>query len=795
MTKKKRRFGPSSSAAALLRVVVVAAACCCCCCSRRALLLWPGSIARRPPGFSSRVVFVRGWSRVAAPPPPSSSSSLRRHRARHRRPPPHPTRSILVVATSTTARSCSSSSSSPSRGEEGGEGGGPSSEDDPIDSEEDGADGDWREFRARLVLSEGGGTSSSVPTAAANAASSSAASATTGGGARTDDDDDDRGKTTTAAAAAARDDCVNENENDGRGRAGAPLRRWAYETGDLIERGTIVVSVPSSDAFLDDVDSLESACYRKSIVLVLDVGNDYIRGIVLNRPTAICVGEGMRFVRPGRGEVYEDELGGCLGDDCELMGPGGGGGGRWKVWFGGEVGGPYSDRPRVVCLHSLSATAAADVSDPVLPGIHATTFESARSLVRSGCAVPSDFWLFCGICGWEKSAFYGEMHGEGLWHAVSADSGTILEELNMLRCEEEEEEDATTNCDVDRDPRNAGLNTWEMLMGKIGRSDEAQSTEDSFGDLMLREWATGTLSFSSSVGEEQQRSNMIMDPFPDPLFEEDFDLSEYDPASAMTMDGASSTSSSGKGPGMVGVMARASSATRSPYLLSDQGYHKSLILTLHDGDDYSEGILLNHVTSRSLRLDLVGRTVVMPIRYGGPAYYFAKDEEDDEDDGEMPTIYLHANESIRDAGVGVPIGKSRLYKCTKEEVVSALRTGLGAIDDFIVVQGSSIWTKKGEHTGILGDIEAGFFEIVPRPKVREIWDVLQQQDQLSAESLGSNMFLSRLAWDVARRDADGTDGDGGTPEKDRIHVFGTDVDVATLADEAALRWVKVNLLS
>ena len=37
--------------------------------------------------------------------------------------------------------------------------------------------------------------------------------------------------------------------------------------------------------------SLESACYRKSIILVLDVGNDYIRGIVLNRPRVICVGE------------------------------------------------------------------------------------------------------------------------------------------------------------------------------------------------------------------------------------------------------------------------------------------------------------------------------------------------------------------------------------------------------------------------------------------------------------------------------------------------------------------------
>ncbi|KAL3793176.1 hypothetical protein ACHAW5_001404 [Stephanodiscus triporus] len=533
-----------------------------------------------------------------------------------------------------------------------------------------------------------------------------------------------------------------------------------------------------------------------------------MRGIVLNRPTAICVGEGvgdgdgdgdgetttMRFVRPGRGETFEDELGGCLGDDCELFGEGGGtrggaGGSRWKVWFGGEVGGPYSDRPRVLCLHSPKTDASVEVSDPVLPGISVTSFESARGLVRSGDAYPSDFWLFCGICGWETPAFYREMHEEGLWHAVSADAETILEELNMLRCEEEEEEAAAANCDVDRDPRNAGLHTWEMMMEKIGRAGEARITEDSFGDMMLREWATGMLSFS--VREE--RSSMIMETFPDPLFDEDdegggFDLSEYDPASAMTMIVEGASSSSRKGPGMVGVLVRASSARRSPYLLSDQGYHKSLILILHDGDDYSEGILLNHVTARSLRLDLADRTVDLPIRYGGPAYYFA---EDDDDDSAIPTIFLHADESLRVAGVGVPIGKSRFLKCTKEEVVKVLESGLGTIDDFTALQGSSIWTKKGEHTGILGDVEAGFFELVPRPKVKEVWDVLQQQDRLSAESLVSNVFLSRLAWDVARRDAD--ENSNGTPGEDRIQVFGTDVDVATLADEAAMRWVKVNL--
>ena len=126
---------------------------------------------------------------------------------------------------------------------------------------------------------------------------------------------------------------------------------WAYDSGDFVERGSVVLSVPSSNPFLDDVDSLNSICYRKSIVLVLDVNSKFIQGIVLNRPTAIGVKEGvdgMQFVQPGHGEVFENEIG--LGDGSMSVPH------RWKIWFGGEVGGPYSDYPQVMCLHSFRQT-------------------------------------------------------------------------------------------------------------------------------------------------------------------------------------------------------------------------------------------------------------------------------------------------------------------------------------------------------------------------------------------------------------------------------------------------------
>jgi len=233
----------------------------------------------------------------------------------------------------------------------------------------------------------------------------------------------------------------NDNDKDSPKRNSSPdgkidEGRWAYETGDLVERGSIVVSVPSSSEFLNDIDALNNVCYRKSIVLVLDVGPNFIQGIVLNRPTNIGVKEGMQFVQPGHGEVFEDEMGSCLGDGCEIDDYGAPiSSARWKVWFGGAVAGPYSDNPQVACLHSVSTDSAMDVSNSVLPGIFITSFDGAETIIKAGDATPSDFWLFSGICGWETSTFYQEMHDEGLWRVVSADSEMILEELNMLRCE------------------------------------------------------------------------------------------------------------------------------------------------------------------------------------------------------------------------------------------------------------------------------------------------------------------------------------------------------------------------
>lgn len=146
-------------------------------------------------------------------------------------------------------------------------------------------------------------------------------------------------------------------QSESTGSINTDKSTWAYDSGDYVEPGSVIISIPSSDPKADDIDALNNQCYRKSIVLVLDVDDDFIQGIMLNRPTNIRVADGMKFLRPNKESVNNNS---SCGDSSTS---------RWKVWFGGESFGPYSDSPRVMCLHSVHTYLAISVSQVILPGI------------------------------------------------------------------------------------------------------------------------------------------------------------------------------------------------------------------------------------------------------------------------------------------------------------------------------------------------------------------------------------------------------------------------------------------
>ena len=105
-----------------------------------------------------------------------------------------------------------------------------------------------------------------------------------------------------------------------------------------------------------------------------------------------------------------------------------------------------------------------------------------------------------------------------------------------------------------------------------------------------------------------------------------------------------------------------------------------------------------------------------------------------------------------------------------------------------------ICPNRGDSTGVLGDVEAGFFELVPTPTiVRQVWNTLMLQEPLSMDSLEANISKSRNAWILGSKEESTNTKD--ESEKDKIKVFATNVDVTALAEEASKRWVAVNLLS
>lgn len=551
--------------------------------------------------------------------------------------------------------------------------------------------------------------------------------------------------------------------------------QWAYETGDYVERGSIVLSVPSSNAYLDTIDSLNNICYRKAIVLVLDAGSRFIKGIVLNRPTNVGVREGfdgnsMELCRPGHGELVV-ELGSCIGDGCDLQTEEEVKSARWKVWFGGECGGLFSDDPQIICIHTIGTRLATSLSSEVLPGIYSTTFAGAESIVRAGEARQSDFWVFCGYVGWDVEIFHEEMFEEGLWHIVSADTSTVLEELNMLRCEEEDSKE----CDIDSDARNAGLHVYDMLAKRIGLDFPVESQSElvgghSFGDLMLHEFATAALSFS-------EESNLAQPNLSKGIGYESSSALDYDPAVLMKRAQRCAA----------GTLLRASSGERSPYLFSDQGFHKSLLLLLRTNEEYTEGVILNLVSSTVLELETGPESIEFPLRYGGSVNIST--EDGDSDTVEESTLFLHSDIDLGKSGVGTQVGKSRFYLCNYDEVIQAVTSGV-ASQSFIAFEGISIWANDGDMSGVEEDVKNGFLETVPASREKLVWDKLLEQELLTEDNLAINAHLGRQAWSLASADSEND-----KAAKSNQYVFGTDVQTNTLADEASRRWMMTNILS
>lgn len=369
------------------------------------------------------------------------------------------------------------------------------------------------------------------------------------------------------------------------------------------------------------------------------------------------------------------------------------------------------------------------------------------------------------------------------WYMVATDSQTLLKELARQS--------------YGAEPRDAGLDTWNQLMSMIGRKDTANEHTGDFDDLMLKEWALeNLLSTAAGGGGGLMRTPEEKKP------EEDVDRPK--PIDELLERVVSSTRPSA---GIAeGSLVRSKDMVRSPFLLSDQELHKAILLIVSEDENLMVGAMLNRPSARGIDIQIkdkrTGRTQVekVPVRYGGQ---FAAQ-------GRETLLWLHNNESMKIAGIGSEVGTNRsgIWKCTADDVSTAIGRNLARPEDFMVVSGVVVWAKDGTTPqGMNTPIKNSNFEQVHETKVKKVWESMMVQEVLSKDNLKSSVLLANDSWERGMMNIAGWGsrqqpntnppmaglGENFDEENGEL-VFKSDVKVSDLGDTALGRWLATFLL-
>jgi len=405
------------------------------------------------------------------------------------------------------------------------------------------------------------------------------------------------------------------------------------------------------------------------------------------------------------------------------------------------------------------------------------------------------------------------------------DSNTLRKGLRIL------------NAGVEIDPRDAGLRTWSMLMQMIGRchdneelcnvvDDDAKSATNTFDDLMLREWARKYLilnhkipSFLNKEEASQSSSSSSPEKNASGYFRNQLEQSWSSSSSKVMIKNDNSSIFL-----QVGGLIRGSSATRSPFLLSNQEFHKSIVLILQDDEHFNVGVILNHVTAYTIdfefqvvtesngprqRQDDKIMTLSLPLHYGGSVRIKNDDEGEEGEENSHNIVdsllFIHMHPMLKQENIGEPIGNNddadSIYRCTAHEMVDAIATGMAKPKDFMAIDGFCIWEKQqkqqyssdgsGGGGDILEQIQNGKFEIVTplNDTNQRVWDVLTHLEPPSeVNTLDNNLHLMNIAWNLA-----GAEKRAPKKQSDE-HVYKSNVKVSTLGDDALKTWVAAFLL-
>ena len=539
-----------------------------------------------------------------------------------------------------------------------------------VDGEEE-----WRDFRARLVQN-------GLPSLDGNGREAEA------------------GGDSHQSESASQEDALNDNgKRKNSGSKSRERRRYAYESTPLVEVGTILISVPTTDL----CQALEQQYWHRAVVLITEVAKDTkigeletvpdeqlaqganrgrwsYRGVLLNRFTDLEIdldGAGASEIRPDIDSGIHTELESEIetGEPQKHK--------RYRsrlnVQRGGDLLGlnmkttmsSFSGHQltNFICLHQHLDTCSntntdldsciRSVSTKLVGELSFMSLNDAQSLCKnekfSSKYGPNDLFAFGGFCSWRPGQLELEM-GEGReeWLALSVDDSSIIEELKHQSEEAKivKKFSAKTilgrgpNQNISRGLLDTGTNMWCNFLAMIDVS-ESRATERlpsrqlEFYDRMLEVWAEDNLLIERDDNNGIDKNN---------------GHDEVANTATATATTVNSDSTDSIGPG---TLLRARLRVSNDMLLYENEFIRSLVLVIEETPDASIGIMLNHPLAAAV--ECVEGKDPLPLRYGGPidvptwkdGTYDLEDfdgEEDDEsdEDDEMYEGFLDYQSGARD---------------------------------------------------------------------------------------------------------------------------------------------------
>lgn len=637
-----------------------------------------------------------------------------------------------------------------------------------------------------------------------------------------DDDDDDEWRAFRAKLVQSGLPSVYDNEpsDEATGAAASPGEnepkkgRYAYECTPLVEVGSILLSIPTTDL----CQALEQQYWHRAVVLITKVSEDPLKGDLETVPDDQLAQGANRGRWSYRGVLLNrfTDLAFDQQTEEEVRSMSENKGSYWNIQRGGDLLGlDTSDgQTEFTCLHhGRSDSNLRSIATKLVGDLSLLSLNDARSLCNKYPTkyTPGDFFTFGGFCSWRPGQLEREMGDErGEWLVLSVDDVSILEELkNQADGSAIVKERNSPGPNVARGLLDIGTGMWRNFLSMINVA-ESKATERlpsgqlDFYDRMLSLWSEDNLSVDNE------------------------DLLEVD----VTID-----SSDEIGPG---ALVRSHPYVSNDMLLFESEFIRSLVLVLEDTEEATIGIILNHPMKAAV--ECVEGKAPIPLRYGGPIdvhawkdgtfnYDFDGDVEDsegggeddemyegfldyqngltdaiavdveyddenedwDDEDDDSSFIWIHRDPALGSRGVegggGSQLGTSDVWIIKENDAIKALQSGFLSLKDVLVFSGVCLW-EKGEGLGKCGgglreQVDAlKSFQIV-RPcsdqnndAIEFAWDVLGEgQDILVKETIDSNIKAAIKAWEC-------------TKDKDREQ----NRQRTELSDAVFRAWLGVNLL-